>query len=178
MIIESPHNGKIPKIHESVFIAPNATIIGDVEIGEGSNIWFGAVLRGDWGRIRIGKYTSIQENVTIHMELNKEVNIGDNCIIGHHAMVHGPCIVENGSLIGIGANLLQNSKLGEGCLLGSGAVLTNKEIPPRKLVVGIPAEIKKDLRTSGKPIGEINSIAYYKNGQKFKKLFEKLNKNK
>lgn len=176
MIIESPHSGKKPIIHESVFIAPTAVIIGDVEIGEGSNIWFGVVLRGDWGRIRIGKYTSIQENVTVHTEVDKEAIIGDNCIIGHHAMIHGPCIIENGCLIGIGSNVLNNSKLGEGCLLAGGAVLTNKEIPPRKLVVGIPAEIKKDLKSTGKALGVINSMGYYRNGQEFKKLFEKLSK--
>ncbi|GAH22405.1 unnamed protein product, partial [marine sediment metagenome] len=75
-----------------------------------------------------------------------------------------------------GSNVLNNSKLGEGCLLAGGAVLTNKEIPPRKLVVGIPAEIKKDLKSTGKALGVINSMGYYRNGQEFKKLFEKLSK--
>lgn len=172
MIIESPNSGIKPKIHESVFVAPNAVIIGDVEIGEGSNIWFGAVLRGDWGTIKIGKHTSIQENVTIHIEVDDTAIIGDNCIIGHHAMIHGACEIGNGCLIGIGANVLRGAKLGNGCLLGGGAVLTNKEVPPGKLVVGIPASIKKDLPNSDTLIAEPYADGYYKNGQMFKKYFE------
>ncbi|MFX1343558.1 MAG: gamma carbonic anhydrase family protein [Promethearchaeota archaeon] len=85
IIIPSPETGKKPQIHESAFIAPTAVIIGDVTIGEGSNVWFGATIRGDWGTIKIGKNTSIQENVTIHIEAGSSVTIGDDCIIGHHA---------------------------------------------------------------------------------------------
>jgi carbonic anhydrase/acetyltransferase-like protein (isoleucine patch superfamily) len=117
LIIPSPGTGKVPQIHESVFIAPTAVIIGDVTIGEGSNIWFGAVLRGDWGTIIIGKNTSIQENVTIHNDVGSIVEIGDNCIIGHHAMVHGPCTIGNGCLVGIGANVLHRSKMGDGSIV-------------------------------------------------------------
>ena len=123
LIMPSPRTGKIPQIHKSAFIAPTAVIIGDVTIGEGSNIWFGAVLRGDWGPIIIGKNTSIQENVTIHNMVGSTVDIGDNCIIGHHAMIHGPCTIENGCLVGIGANAIHRSKLGEGAILAAGAVV-------------------------------------------------------
>jgi len=84
-IIPSPETGKEPEIHSSAYIAPTAVIIGDVTIGEGSNVWFGAVLRGDWGTIKIGNNTSIQENVTIHIEAGSSVIIGNDCIIGHHA---------------------------------------------------------------------------------------------
>ena len=86
----SPRTGKKPNIHESAFIAPTATIIGDVTIGEGTNVWFGAIIRGDWGTIKIGKNTSIQENVTIHIKMGTTAIIGNDCIIGHHAMIHGP----------------------------------------------------------------------------------------
>lgn len=84
-VIPSPETGKEPEIHNTAYIAPTAIIIGDVTIGEGSNVWFGAVLRGDWGSIKIGNNTSIQENVTIHLEANSSVYIGNDCIIGHHA---------------------------------------------------------------------------------------------
>ena len=87
LIIPSPETGKKPQIHDSVYIAPTAVIIGDVTIGEDSNVWFGATIRGDWGTIKIGKNTSIQENVTIHIEAGSSVTIGDDCIIGHHAMM-------------------------------------------------------------------------------------------
>ena len=112
IIIPSPITGKMPKIHDSVYIAPTAVIIGDVIIEENTNIWFGAVIRADRGPIKIGKNTSIQENVTIHNEVISTVEIGDNCIVGHHAMVHGSCTIGNGCLVGIGANVLHQSKMG------------------------------------------------------------------
>ncbi|MFW9938862.1 MAG: gamma carbonic anhydrase family protein [Candidatus Thorarchaeota archaeon] len=173
IIIPSPRTGKEPNIHESVYIAPTAVIIGDVSIGEGSNIWFGAILRGDWGTIIIGKNTSIQENVTIHNEVGSTVTIGDDCIVGHHSMIHGPCTIENGCVIGIGSNVLHRSKVGEGSQIGAGAVLVNKEIPPRCLALGIPANVKKELPSSGKLIGAKTSKLYVKNGAAFKEFFEK-----
>lgn len=171
IIIPSPRTGKEPQIHETAFIAPNAIIIGDVIIGEGSNIWFGAVIRGDWGTIHIGKNTSIQEHVTIHIEMGKSAIIGSNCIIGHHAMIHGPCVVGDGALVGIGANLLHNSKLGKGSLLGAGAVLVNKEIPPMSLAVGVPASIKKE-GVFKKEQGALTSGEYAHNGRLFKEFFK------
>ncbi len=173
LIIPSPKTGKVPQIHESVFIAPTAVIIGNVTIGEGSNIWFGAVLRGDWGTIIIGKNTSIQENVTIHNEVGSTVEIGDNCIVGHHAMVHGPCTIGNGCLVGIGANVLHRSKMGDGSIVGAGAVLVGKVIPPRTLAVGVPAKIKKQLKQTGKMEGEKAAGVYVENGKLFKEFFEK-----
>lgn len=173
IIMPSPRTGKNPQIHESAYIAPTAVIIGDVTIGEGSNIWFGAVLRGDWGSIIIGKNTSIQENVTIHNQVGSAVNIGDDCIIGHHAMIHGPCTIANGCLVGIGANVLHMSKMGEGAIIGAGAVLLGKEIPPRTLAAGVPAVIKKELAQKGKMEGAKTSGEYAKNGNMFKEFFLK-----
>ena len=173
LIMPSPRTGKVPQIHESAFIAPTAVIIGDVTIGEGSNIWFGAVLRGDWGTIIIGKNTSIQENVTIHNMVGSTVDIGDDCIIGHHAMIHGPCTIGNGCLVGIGANALHQSKLGEGAILAAGAVLLRKEIPSRTLAAGVPATIKKQLPQKGKKEGAKSAGEYAKNGKFFKAFFEK-----
>jgi len=173
IIIPSPRTGKKPQIHENAYIAPTAVIIGNVTIGEGSNIWFGAVLRGDWGTITIGKNTSIQENVTIHNEVGSTVEIGDNCIVGHHAMIHGPCTIGNGCLVGIGANVLHRSKMGDGSVVGAGAVLIGKEIPPRTLAVGVPAKIKKQLSQTGKMEGVKSSGIYADNGKLFKEFFEK-----
>jgi carbonic anhydrase/acetyltransferase-like protein (isoleucine patch superfamily) len=172
IIMPSPRTGVSPKIHESVFIAPTAVIIGDVTIEENSNIWFGAVLRGDWGTIKIGKNTSIQENVTIHNEAGTTVVIGDDCIVGHHAMIHGPCEIGNGCVVGIGSNVLHRSKLGEGSVLAAGGVLLNKEIPPRSLAVGIPADLKKEGIYTGKLEGAKNSGLYIQNGKAFKDFFE------
>ncbi len=172
IIIPSPRTGKTPQIHENVFIAPNAVIIGDVHLKEGVNVWFGAVLRAEWGTIQVGKNTSIQEHVTIHIEVGKSAIIGSDCIIGHHAMIHGPCEIADGCLVGIGSQVLHNSKLGEGCVLAAGAVLLNKEIPPRSLAVGIPATVKKEGIYSGKLEGSKTSGEYAKNGAYFKKYFQ------
>ena len=175
LIIPSPRTGKEPQIHESVFIAPNAVIIGDVKIDEGSNIWFGAVLRGDWGSIEIGKNTSIQENVTIHIQLGTAVIIGNDCIIGHHAMIHGPCTIGDGCIVGIGSKILHKSKMGEGSQTGAGAVLVNKEIPPRTLAVGIPASVKKEFPAKGKLIGVRTAKEYVENGKAYDDYFKNLN---
>ncbi len=171
LIIPSPRTGIEPQIHESAFIAPTAVIIGDVTIGEGANVWFGAVLRGDWGTIKIGKNTSIQENVTIHNEDGTTVSIGDDCIVGHHAMIHGPSTIGNGCIVGIGSNALHNSKLGDGSVLAAGAVLLNNEIPPRSLAVGIPASLKKEGIYKGEFEGAKTSVLYLENGKKFKDFF-------
>ncbi|MFX1363296.1 MAG: gamma carbonic anhydrase family protein [Promethearchaeota archaeon] len=168
----SPKTGRKPVIHPSVYIAPTAVIIGDVIIGEGSNIWFGAILRGDWGKIKIGKNTSIQENVTIHNEIGTNVKIGSNCIIGHHAMIHGPTEIGNGCLIGIGSNVLHNTKMKDGSMIAAGAVITNKEIPANQLWGGVPAKFLKDFPKDENLIGENSSGDYVINGKEFKNFFE------
>ena len=156
-----------------MYIAPTAVIIGDVSIGEWSNIWFGAVLRGDSGPIKIGKNTSIQENVTIHMERGTSVIIGSECIIGHHAMIHGPIEIGDGCLIGIGSNVLHNTKMNDGSMIAAGAVITNKEIPSRQLWAGVPAKFLKNLPEEGELIGEKTAGDYVNNGKMYKGFFEK-----
>jgi carbonic anhydrase/acetyltransferase-like protein (isoleucine patch superfamily) len=168
-----PRTGKKPLIHDSVYIAPTAVVIGDVTIGELSNIWFGAVLRGDSGSIKIGKNTSIQENVTIHMEMGTSVIIGSECIIGHHAMIHGPIEIGDGCLIGIGSNVLHNTKMNDGSMIAAGAVTTNKEIPGRQLWAGVPARLLKEFPEEEEFIGKKTSGEYADRGKRFKRFFEK-----
>jgi len=172
IIMPSPSTGKEPKIPDSVYIAPTATIIGDVTIGEESNIWFGAVLRGDQGPISIGRKTSVQENVTIHMEKNTSVDIGSNVIIGHHAMIHGPVKIGDGCLIGIGSNVLHNTKMNKGSMIAAGAVITNNEIPSRQLWAGVPAKFLKNLKEEEQLVGEKTAGEYANKGKKFKEFFE------
>ncbi len=173
IIMPCPRTGKKPKIHESVYIAPTAVIIGDVTIGELSNIWFGAVLRGDSGPIKIDKNTSIQENVTIHMEIGSSVSIGSKCIIGHHAMIHGPVEIGDGCLIGIGSNVLHNTKMNDGSMIAAGAVITNKEVPARQLWAGVPAKLLKTFPEEEELIGEKTAGDYVNNGKRFKDFFQK-----
>ncbi len=166
MIIESPVNGIKPKISPKAFIAPNATIIGDVSIAAGANIWYGAVLRGDTCSIKIGRNTSIQDNCVLHSEAGTECIIEDHVIVGHSAVVHGPCIVGRCTLIGISSIVLQGSKVGAGAIVAGGATARN-EIAGLTLVVGTPAKPKKNLPESIIAKHEQAAIAYVKNAKKF-----------
>jgi carbonic anhydrase/acetyltransferase-like protein (isoleucine patch superfamily) len=141
MIIE--YRGKRPRIHPSAFIAPTAVLIGDVEVGESSSIWFGAVLRGDNGPIRVGARTSIQDNAVIHVTTG--TYIGDDVTIGHCAVMED-CKIEQHALIGSNATLLNGSTIGEGALIAAGSVVTERAaIPARVVAAGAPATVKKPL---------------------------------
>ena len=166
MIIKSPYNETIPKIHPSAYIAPDVVIIGDVEIGAYTNIWFGAVLRGDWGKIIIGEKTSIQENVAVHSRPNEVCRIGSNVRLGHSCMCHGPCLIEDFSMVGINATVLMGAKLGTGSVLAGGSVLRDKA-EDFSLYAGIPAIKKK--KYPNKNLNEWSTNLYAENGQKFKK---------
>lgn len=165
MIIKSPFNGKIPKIHPTAFIAPDVVIIGDVEIGAYTNIWFGAKLRGDWGKIIVGKNTCIQENVVLHSKPNEICKISNNVRLAHSCICHGPCTIGDNSLVGINASILQGGKLGEGSTLAGGSVLRD-ETGDFCLYAGVPAIKKKEY--SKNRLNEFSTNLYVENGQKFK----------
>jgi gamma-carbonic anhydrase len=138
---------KEPKIHESAFIAENAVIIGDVEIGEGASIWYGCILRGDVNYIRIGAKTNIQDMSMIHVSRGNDYPtiIEDEVTVGHSVTLHG-CYVEKGSLIGIGAIILDGARIGANSLIAAGSLVTpNTIIPPRSFVLGSPARVKREL---------------------------------
>jgi carbonic anhydrase/acetyltransferase-like protein (isoleucine patch superfamily) len=137
--------GKNPKIAPSAFVAPTAVLIGDVEIGEQSSIWFGAVLRGDNGPIRVGARTSIQDNSVIHVSTGFQTIIGDDCTIGHCAVMED-CVIENGALIGSNAVILNEAVIGAKSLIGAGSVVAAKaRIPAAVVAAGVPAQVKKEL---------------------------------
>ena len=124
-----------------VWIAPNATVVGDVVLGNHVNIWYGAVLRGDCGNITIGEGTNIQDNAVVH----DETVIGDYCTIGHRAIVHG-CTIADACLIGMGAIVLNGAVLGAGCLVGAGALVTGKtNAPAGSVLLGSPAKVVKTI---------------------------------
>ncbi|ADD08770.1 gamma carbonic anhydrase family protein [Candidatus Aciduliprofundum boonei] len=130
-----------PRIHNSAYIAPTATIIGDVEIEEGASVWDGAVLRGDVSYIKIGKNTNIQDNAVVHVDYNDPTIIGENVTIGHMAVVHAAKIGNN-VIVGIHAVILNGAEIGDGSVVGAGAVVTSRtKIPPKSLVLGIPAKV-------------------------------------
>ena len=145
-MIVLPYGGKKPRLGQRVFVAENATLIGDVELGDDVSIWFGTVLRGDIHYIRVGERSNIQDNCVLHVEHgNGPVVMGRDVTVGHSAVVHG-CTVEDGALIGIGARVLSGAVIGQGALVGAGAVVQEgMHIPPRTLAVGVPARVKREL---------------------------------
>lgn len=125
----------------AAWIAPNATVVGDVTIGENASVWYGAVLRGDSGAIVIGNGTNIQDNCVIH----EKTTIGDGCTVGHGAIVHG-CTIGNNCMVGMGAIILNGAVIGDNCLIGAGALVTGKiQAPAGSVLLGNPAKIVKDV---------------------------------
>lgn len=168
MIRENPIDGTKPKIHPTAFIAEDVVIIGNVEIGAYANIWYGATLRGDHGRLVVGKNTSIQENCVIHTEPGTEMIIGSDIIVGHMAVVHGPGSVGNNCTVGLHATILQGAHLAEGCILGGGSVLRG-DTEKFSLYAGIPAIMKKFYGEERLEMAKIEASNYVKTGQEFKK---------
>ena len=140
-----PYKTHAPRIHPTVFVAPTAVVIGDVEIEEGASVWFGAVLRGDMAPIRIGAGTNIQDNCTLHTDIDTPLIIGPGVTVGHNAVVHG-CTIEADCLIGMGALVLNRAKVLNGSIIAAGSVVRQgSAIGPGQLAAGTPAAIKKPL---------------------------------
>lgn len=146
-----PYKGKWPKLNASVFIEDSAQVIGDVEIGENSSVWFNAVVRGDVHYIRIGSRTNVQDNCTLHVTKDTyPLIIGDDVTIGHNVVLHG-CTVKDRCLIGMGAIVLDNAIIGEDSMVGAGALVTEgMSVPPGSLVLGIPAKVVRELKPEEK----------------------------
>lgn len=140
------YGGLKPKIGKNVFIAENATVIGDVEIGEDSSVWFGAILRGDVNYIRVGRCTSIQDGTVVHVTNRTHPTvIGSYVTVGHGVKLHG-CTVKDNCLIGIGAIILDGAVIGENSIVAAGTLVPpGKEFPPNSLIMGFPAKVKREL---------------------------------
>ena len=137
--------GKKPVIGERVFIADGAKIIGDVEIGDDSSVFYNAVIRADLAEIRIGKRTNIQDNVTIHLSTGVGVHVGDNVTVGHNAILHA-CNIDDNVLVGMGAILMDDVHIKSDSVVAAGAIVTQgKEFPERSLIVGAPAHVVREL---------------------------------
>ena len=141
-----PYKGIKPKIADNVFIAPTATLVGDVTVEEGASIWFGAVLRGDLGSIVVKKGANVQDNTVVHLKLkDSQAEIGENATIGHGAILHD-CTIGRGAIVGIKAVVLDFASVGEEAIIAAGSVVgDNSVIPPRHLAAGIPAQVKKEI---------------------------------
>lgn len=167
--------GKKPKIHKTAFVHPSAVLIGDVEIGAHSSVWPGAVIRGDFGRAVIGRYTCVQDNAVVHPSDSyykgkpkyHSVKIGDYVVIGHHALVHG-ATVENQSVVGGGSIVFNGAVVRRGAIVGLGAVvLRDSEVPARTIVVGVPARPLRSVTSEEYQKIKIQAINYSKLAKRY-----------
>lgn len=166
------YNGKSPRIAEDAFIAPDAFVIGDVEIGPGSSVWFGCVIRGDIGPIRIGARTNLQEHTMVHLDEGAPTIIGDDVTVGHRAIIHGTQ-VGDGSLIGMGAIVMSFTTVGTGSIVAAGALLSEHgEVPDHSLAMGVPAKVRRELSGDERAGLIAQAYRYFERGQEFRKLFE------
>lgn len=166
------YKGKVPKINESAFIAPNATVIGDVELGENASVWFGTVLRGDIAPIRIGNNSNIQDLSILHETPGMPLIIEDNVTVGHKVTLHS-CTIKKKALIGMDSTILDGAVIGENAFIGAGSLITpGTEIPPNSMAFGRPAKVVRQLTDKDfeemKRINEtyVNHIPHYRSENK------------
>lgn len=151
------------------YLAPTATVIGDCHLGADVGIWFGVVMRGDIEPMRIGARSNIQENSVLHTDKGFPLTIGQNCTIGHGAIIHG-CTIGDNTLIGMGATVLNGAKIGKNCLIGANALITEgKEIPDNSLVVGAPGKVIRTLDEAAIAALTASADRYVENARRFAK---------
>lgn len=174
-----PFGGKTPQLGAGVYLAPTATVIGDVHLADGASVWFGSVLRGDVGTIRIGKRSNVQDLTMVHVTGGEvayasanghphfDTELGDEVTVGHRCVVHG-CRVEDGCLLGIGCVILDGAVVGEGSVIGAGAVVTpGTTIPPRSMVLGVPAKVRRPLTDEEAAMGRQGAVRYLELSQAY-----------
>jgi carbonic anhydrase/acetyltransferase-like protein (isoleucine patch superfamily) len=162
------YRGVAPRIHGDAWVAPGATVIGDVEIGAESSVWFGAVVRGDFHWIRVGARTNLQDGCVVHVTRERfPAWIGDEVTVGHGATVHG-CRVGHGALVGIGAIVLDGAEIGEEGLVAAGAVVTpGSAVPPRTLVAGAPARPVRALAATEVADQRARALGYVRDAREY-----------
>ena len=157
--------GKTPRDAGAVFVAPNATVLGDVVLQKGSSVWYGAVLRGDDGTLTLGPDTNVQDNAVLHCDPGGAVTLGRGVTVGHGALVHG-CTVGDGSLIGMHATLLNHCVVGKNCIIGAGALVPEgMVIPDNSVAVGVPARVIKQVSAAQVEANLHNAAHYVEHGK-------------
>lgn len=167
-------DGVAPRIADSAWVADSAQVIGNVELAADVSVWFGTTIRGDTDLIRIGSGSNIQDGSVLHADVGQPLTIGSHVTVGHKVMLHG-CTVGDGSLIGIGAVVLNGAKIGKRCIVGAGALVTEgKEFPDGSMILGSPARAVREL-TSEQQAGLLRSAAHYvENARRFRAGLHKI----
>ena len=159
-----PFHDCTPEIHPAARLAETAAVIGEVILAENVTVWYGAVLRGDVGPIRIGRGSNIQDNCTVHCAVDVPTVVGENVVVGHGAILHS-CTVGDGCLIGMGAILLDGCVIGEGSVIAAGALVPpGKSIPPRSLVMGVPGRVVRQVTEEECAANLVNAARYVELG--------------
>ncbi|MBB6443620.1 gamma carbonic anhydrase family protein [Bacillus benzoevorans] len=167
-----PFQDKTPIVHDTVFIAPGAYLIGDVQVGKESSIWFNAVLRGDEDSITIGDRCSIQDNTTIHLYQGSPVIIEDEVTVGHNVVLHG-CTIKKRSIIGMGSTILDGAVIGEECIIAANSLIpSGKIIPPRSLVVGSPGKVVRELNEKDLEMIQLSIDAYVEKSYMYNQILK------
>ncbi len=168
------YQGHTPEIPESCYVDVSAQVIGDVILGEHASIWMNAVVRGDVHSVRVGAHSNVQDCAVLHGMRNLyPVIVGEYVTIGHNATVHG-CIVEDACLIGMGATIMNNALIGEGSIVAAGAVVSeNTRVPPRSLVAGVPAKVRRELTSDDREM----ILKYARNYLDYTKIYLEERKN-
>lgn len=160
---------RTPKLASDCFVAPNATVLGDVAMGRESSIWFGAVVRGDSNVIKIGAGSNVQDLCVLHVDETNSLKIGDLVTVGHRATLHG-CTVEDNVLIGMCSTVMNGAVIGKESIVGAGAlVIEGTKIPPRSLVLGVPAKVKRQLTSDEILAIDTNARQYIEKAAQYRK---------
>ncbi len=160
--------GAVPTIADTAWIAPSADVIGDARLADGASVWFGAAIRADNTPIIVGERSNIQEGAMLHSDPDAPLTIGADCTVGHHAMLHG-CTLGNRVLVGMGATVLNHAEIGDDCLIGAGALVTEgKVFPPGSLIVGSPARAVRELDEAMRARLLFSAQNYHERQQRFR----------
>ena len=167
-------DGSAPDVDAGAWVAPGCHVIGNVTVMDLASVWFGTTIRGDNERITIGVGSNVQENCVLHTDMGFPLDIGINCTIGHKAMLHG-CTIGDNSLIGMGATVLNGAIIGKNCLIGAGALITEgKHIPDGSLVMGVPAQVVREMDEAGIAGLRASATGYQNNMRRFRETLRPL----
>jgi len=167
-------DGIQPRLDASAWVADSAQVMGNVELGADSSVWFGAILRGDTEVIKIGRNSNIQDASVLHADFGKPLTVGDNVTVGHQVMLHG-CTIGDGALIGIGAVVLNGAIIGKGCIVGAGALVTEgKEFPDGSMILGSPAKAVRELTADQQAVLKMSALHYVENARRFRTGLKKI----